>query len=262
MPDKENAVRILLIGDIVGKPGRTVLKERLGQILQTHRVDLCIANCENAAGGFGVTLEIIDFLEREGVDIFTSGNHVWDKKEIYRIFEVKETVLRPANYPEGVPGKGFTLTKTKSGHHVGILNLAGRTFMESLDCPFRAADKALETLRKSTPLIVVDMHGEATSEKIAMGWYLDGRVSAVLGSHTHVQTADEKILPNGTAYITDVGMTGPIHSVIGMKTEIALTRFLTKIPRKFEPAAGDAQFNAVLVEIDGKTGKGRHIQRI
>lgn len=262
MPDKENTVRILFIGDIVGKPGRTVLKERLGQIFQSHQVDLCIANCENAAGGFGVTLEIIEFLEREGVHVFTSGNHVWDKKEIYKIFEVKESVLRPANYPEGIPGKGFTLAQTKSGLRVGILNLAGRTFMESLDCPFRAADKAVEVLRKSTPIIVVDMHGEATSEKIAMGWYLDGRVSAVLGSHTHVQTADEKILPNGTAYITDVGMTGPIDSVIGMKTEIALTRFINKIPRKFEPATGDAQFNAVLVEIDEKTGRGRSIQRI
>lgn len=254
-------MKILFIGDIVGKPGREILKEKLGQIVKNNQIDLCIANCENVAGGFGVTLEIIDFLEREGVHFFTSGNHIWDKKEIYKVFESKETVIRPQNYPEGVPGRGFTTIKTGSGVNVGVLNLAGRIFMDQMDCPFRAADKALASLKKETNIIIVDMHAEATSEKIAMGWYLDGRVSAVLGTHTHVQTADEKILPNGTAYITDVGMTGPIHSVIGMKMEIALSRFLTRIPKKFEPASGDAQFNGVIVHIDENTGKGISISR-
>ncbi len=230
--------------------------------MQSHQIDLCIANCENVAGGFGVTLDIIDFLEREGIHLFTSGNHIWDKKEIYKVFESRNTVLRPLNYPTGVPGKGFTTVQTTSGTCVGVLNLSGRTYMESLDCPFRAADKAIESLKKETKIIIVDMHAEATSEKIAMGWYLDGRVSAVLGSHTHVQTADEKILPNGTAYISDVGMTGPINSVIGMKTQIALTRFLHKIPKKFEPASGEAQLNAVIVDIDEKTGRGISIKRI
>ncbi|MBI5187146.1 MAG: TIGR00282 family metallophosphoesterase [Nitrospinae bacterium] len=254
-------MKILFIGDIVGKPGRTLLQEKLGRVVQNNQIDLCIANCENVAGGFGVTLEIINFLEREGVQVFTSGNHVWDKKEIYQVFEAKGTVLRPQNYPEGIPGRGFATVKTASGVCVGVLNLAGRIFMDHIDCPFRAADKALASLKKETNIIIVDMHAEATSEKIAMGWYLDGRVSAVLGTHTHVQTSDEKILPNGTAYITDVGMTGPIDSVIGMKKEIAISRFLTRIPKKFEPAPGDAQFNGVIVQIDEATGKGVSITR-
>lgn len=238
------------------------MKKDLGSIVESNQIDLCIANCENAAGGFGVTLKIIEFLEREGVHLFTSGNHIWDKKEIYQIFEARGTVLRPANYPEGVPGKGFTTVRAVSGINVGVLNLSGRTFIDSLDCPFKVADKAIKSLREETKIIIVDMHAEATSEKIAMGWYLDGRVSAVLGTHTHVQTADEKILPNGTAYITDVGMTGPINSVIGMSTEIALTRFIHKIPRRFEPATGEAQFNAVIVSIDETTGVGTAIKRI
>jgi len=256
-------MRVLFIADIIGKPGRNRIRECLAETVRLHQIDLCVANCENVAGGFGVTLDIIDFLERQGVHLFTSGNHIWDKKEIYRVFESRTSVLRPANYPDGVPGRGYTtMTVPAAGACVGVLNLAGRTFMDNLDCPFRVADKAIEALSRLTNIIIVDMHAEATSEKIAMGWYLDGRVSAVLGTHTHVQTADEKILPNGTAYITDVGMTGPIHSVIGMKKEIALHRFLTRIPRKFEPASGEAQLNAVVIDIDNKTGRGISITRV
>lgn len=255
-------MKLLFIGDIVGKPGRKIIENFLGDLIKSNQIDLCVANCENVAGGFGVTLDIINLLEEKGVHLFTSGNHIWDKKDIYNVFQSKKTVLRPANYPEGTPGKGYTTTETDSGVRVGVLNLSGRTFIDNLDCPFKAADRAIESLRKETDIIVVDMHAEATSESIAMGWYLDGRVSAVLGTHTHVQTSDEKILPNGTAYITDAGMTGPVHSVIGMKIEIALTRFLTRIPKKFEPASGSAQFNGVIVDIDTDSAKGRSIQRV
>ncbi len=255
-------MKVLLIGDVVGKPGRKVLKSVLSDILKSNQIDLCIANCENAAGGFGVTLETLNALEEGGIHYFTSGNHIWDKKEIYNLFNSGRRVLRPANYPEGIPGKGFATTLSTSGLNVGILNLCGRVYIENLDCPFKSADKAIKQLKESTNIIIVDMHGEATSEKIAMGWYLDGRVSAVLGTHTHVQTADERILPNGTAYITDVGMTGPRDSVIGMKKEIALTRFLTKIPKKFEPASGMGQFNGVIVDIDEKSGKAISIERL
>jgi hypothetical protein len=255
-------MKILFIGDIVGKPGRKAVREIIPRIVSGHGIDLVIANCENAAAGFGVTREVVEELYQYGIDVLTSGNHLWDKKEVTEFIDDYETLVRPANYPAGVPGRGALVMPTPSGTYVGILNLAGRIFMQPLDCPFRTAEREIEKIRKKTSLIVVDMHAEATSEKRALGWFLDGRVSAVLGTHTHVQTADDEILPGGTAYITDVGMTGSFDSVIGIKKEMVVERFLTQIPNKFDVAQKDVRLQGVIVTVDEASGKSQGVERL
>lgn len=255
-------VKLLFIGDIIGKPGRQVLSRELHKIVDRHLVDLVIANGENAAGGFGLTEEVARELQKMGVHVITSGNHIWDKKESLGFLDRTTTLVRPGNYPEGTPGSGSTVVATPGGTKVAVLNLEGRVFMNNLDCPFRFADREVDRLRELTPIILVDFHAEASSEKNALGWYLDGRVSAVVGTHTHVQTADERILTDGTAYITDVGMTGAYDSVIGMRKEEAIQKFLTQLPTKFEVAKKDLRLNAVLIGVDEQTGKALSIERL
>ena len=254
--------KILFIGDIVGKPGRVAVRELLPALIEDYRIDLVVANCENAAAGFGVTRDVVEELFRSRVDVLTSGNHIWDKKEVLEFVEDYETLLRPANYPEGVPGFGSVVVPSPTGSPIGVINLAGRVFMHSLDCPFRSAEKEIEKLKNKTSTIVVDMHAEATSEKQALGWFLDGRVSAVLGTHTHVQTADERILPNGTAYITDLGMTGPFDSIIGTRKDVVLERFLRNMPNKFDVARGDVRLQGVVLGVDHASGKALEIERL
>ena len=254
-------MKVLFIGDIVGKPGRRAVRELLSGIIEERRIDFVIANCENAASGFGVTAEIIEELYGAHIDVLTSGNHIWDKKEVMECIDDYETLLRPANYPEGTPGRGSVVVTLPGGVSVGVLNLAGRVFMQPLDCPFRTADREIEKLRKKSRIILVDMHAEATSEKIAMGWYLDGRVAAVLGTHTHVQTADERILPEGSACITDVGMTGSFDSVIGIRKEVILQKFLLQIPNKFDVAKKDVRLQGVVVEI-AQSGRAVGVERL
>ena len=255
-------VKLLFIGDIIGKPGREALSRELHRIVDRHMVDLVIANGENAAGGFGLTAETAQELFKCGVQVLTSGNHIWDKKESLEYIKREERIVRPANYPEGTPGRGATLVRTPGGVKVGILNLEGRVFMNNLDCPFRCADREIAKLREETPIIFVDFHAEATSEKVSLGWYLDGRVSAVIGTHTHVQTADERILTAGTAYQTDAGMTGSFDSVIGVRKEDAIEKFITQRPAKFEVAKKDIRINAVVIEVDEKSGLASSIERI
>ncbi|MDD5723954.1 MAG: TIGR00282 family metallophosphoesterase [Syntrophales bacterium] len=255
-------MKVLFIGDIVGKPGRGAVKNLLPGIVGGYGVDIVIANCENAAGGFGVTRKVVDELYNDEIDILTSGNHIWDKKEISEFIGDYETLLRPANYPTGTPGKGSVIVHNGSGTSIGVLNLEGRVFMRPLDCPFRVAEREIGALKDKTNIIIVDMHAEATSEKESLGWFLDGRVSAVLGTHTHVQTADERVLPRGTAYITDAGMTGSFDSVLGIKKEVALERFLTLLPNRYEVAKGDVRLQGVLIDIDDKTGRGLSIERL
>jgi metallophosphoesterase (TIGR00282 family) len=256
-------VRILFISDIVGKPGRRILRERLPGLLDEYQVDFCVANGENAAGGVGLTGEVADDLFGLGIHVLTSGNHIWHKPEIRDLISNEPRILRPANYPSGAPGRGARVFEAANRVQVGVLNLFGRVFIPvSLDCPFRTATEQVDKLRETTPVILVDMHAEATSEKIAMGWYLDGRVSAVVGTHTHIQTSDERILPDGTAYLTDVGMTGPWRSVIGVKCEPAIQRFLTGLPQRFETASGPAQINAVFLTVDAASGRAQTIERV
>ena len=255
-------MRILFIGDIFGRPGRELVRRGLRALVDQHRVDLVIANAENAAAGFGITREIGDQLLDYGVDVMTSGNHVWDKKEALNYIGAETRLLRPANYPAGVPGNGSCLARTADGRAVGVLNLMGRVFMLGIDDPFACALREIEALKQRTRIIFVDFHAEATSEKIAMGWHLDGKVTAVVGTHTHVQTADERILPKGTAYLTDVGMTGPHDSIIGVEIEPALGRFLTALPARFEPATANPRLHAVVVEADDKTGLATDIERL
>ena len=254
-------MRILFIGDIVGSPGRNIVHERSGDIVAQQKVDLAIANCENAASGFGITPRLVEGLLAAGVEVLSSGNHIWDRKEILDYFPHQPRLLRPANYPEGDPGRGLYVGTARNGTRYAVLNLQGRVFMASIDCPFRAADRELKLIPEDVKVVIVDMHAETTSEKQAMGWYLDGRVSAVIGTHTHVVTADEQVLPGGTAYITDVGMTGPHDSVIGMDKGAILRRFLDGLPARFEVAAGNAQMNTVLLDIDESTGRARSIER-
>ena len=256
------SVRILFIGDIVGSPGRTAISRELHRLVDRHAVDLVIANGENAAGGFGITPDTAAELYRHGISLLTSGNHIWDKKDNSGFLDREERIIRPLNYPPGTPGRGSTVVETPAGIKVGVLNLEGRVYMKNLDCPFRCADVELEQLRKETPVILVDFHAETTSEKSSLGWYLDGRASAVVGTHTHVQTADERILPNGTAYITDVGMTGSFDSVIGVDKGQAIQRFLTQQSAKFDIPKKDLRINAVVVGIETKTGKAVSIERI
>ena len=255
-------MKILFIGDIVGSPGRTAVRELIPKIKKRENIDIVIANGENAAGGSGITPQIADELLGYKIDVLTSGDHIWKRKAIIEKIESDKRILRPANYPPDAPGLGATLVETKGGIKVGVINLIGRVFMQAVECPFRVAKQEIAALKKKTSVIVVDMHAEATSEKIALSWYLDGSVSALIGTHTHVQTADEKILPEGTAYITDVGMTGPFDSVIGRKKEQILVRFITQMPARFEMAEADIQLHSVVIDIDEKTGKARSIKRI
>jgi hypothetical protein len=260
-------MHILFIGDIFGRPGRTIVKERLAAIVRDRRIELIIANGENAAAGFGITPALAEDLFELNIDVITTGNHIWDKREIVDYFNVVEgngrgparRVLRPANYPADMPGWGlYEGTKGKVAY--AVINLQGRVFMAANDDPFRTADQLLQKIEAK--VIVVDMHAEATSEKLALGWYLDGRVTAVIGTHTHVPTADERVLPQGTAYITDVGMTGPYDGVIGVQKELVVGKFLNGMPVRFEPATGDVRFCAVVIECDELTGKARGIERL
>jgi len=255
-------VKILFIGDIIGKPGRQALSRELHRLVDRHTVDIVIANGENAAGGFGLTVEVAKELFSQGIHLLTSGNHIWDKKEQVQQVLSDSRIIRPANYPLGAPGGGSAILTTPGGVKVGVLNLEGRVYMKNLECPFLTADKEIEWLQKETPIIFVDFHAEATSEKSALGWYLDGRVSAVVGTHTHIQTADERILTQGTAYLTDAGMTGSFDSVIGMGKEETIQRFLTQMPSKFEVAKKDIRLNAVVIGVDEQSGKAVSIERI
>ena len=255
-------MKILLIGDIVGRPGRVIVEREVIRLREEHSIDLVVANCENAAGGAGITSSIADDLFRAGVDVLTSGNHVWRKREAFELLKLDHRVIRPANYPDGAPGSGSTIVETLSGEKVGVLNVMGRVFMEPLDCPFRTAERELARLKLVTPIVIVDMHAEATSEKVAMGWFLDGKVSCVFGTHTHIPTADERVLPQGTGFITDVGMTGPYDSVIGRRVDQVLQRFLTSLPHKSEVAERNIQLRGLLVDVDSKTGKTRSVERM
>lgn len=254
-----NVMRILFIGDIVGKPGRVILRRALRPLVERHRVDLVIANVENAAGGFGITREIGESIRELGVDVMTSGNHVWDRKEALDYIGTEPRLLRPANYPAGTPGLGRCTAATATGDPVAIINVMGRIFMQPLDNPFDVVLQELDAIRAEARVVIVDFHAEATSEKIAMGWHLDGKVTAVIGTHTHVQTADARVLPNGTACITDVGMTGPHRSVIGVDTRAALSRFVTGLPTRFETATEDTQLHAVVVTADPQSGLATEI---
>ena len=260
-------MRILFIGDIFGRPGRIIVKEKLASLVKKHSIDLIIANGENSAAGFGITGQIAEELFELGIDVLTTGNHIWDKREIVDYFGMADgnphsparRLLRPANYPGELPGWGW-YEGVKGDFHYAVINLQGRVFMTSNDDPFRTADQLIKAT--TAKVILVDMHAEATSEKISMGWYLDGRVTVVVGTHTHVPTADEMVLPNGTAFITDVGMTGPYDGVIGVKKDLVVGKFLNNMPVRFEPATGDVRLCAVVVDCDESTGRARNILRV
>jgi metallophosphoesterase (TIGR00282 family) len=251
-----------MIGDIVGRPGRRAVKQNLPELVNSLKLDMVIANGENAAGGNGITREIALELFACGVDVITMGNHVWNQKEIFSYIDKEARIIRPGNYPPGTPGSGYVVYTARNGVRLGVVNLSGRVFMQDLDCPFRKADELVGRLKEEVDIIFMDFHAEASSEKVAMGWHMDGRVSAVCGTHTHVQTADERVLPGGTAYISDVGMTGPADSVIGVKKDIVIEKFITQLPRRFEVAEGLYQFNAVLVELDEVSSRALSIRRI
>ena len=257
-------MNILIIGDVVGSPGRAIMKKALPGVVRKHDVDYVIANVENAAGGFGVTPEICQEFLAMGVDVMTSGNHIWDKREIIPAIGQFPQLLRPANYPEGQPGKGSHVGRGKDSRvAVATLNLSGRVFMPgAIDDPFQKAAAEVEALRKEAKVVIVDIHAEATSEKMALGYFLDGKVSAVVGTHTHVPTCDQRVLPKGTAYCSDLGMTGPYDSVIGVDAELIVQRFLNGMPARFETAKGDPRFAAVVVDVDPQTGRARRIERM
>ncbi|KUO75307.1 MAG: metallophosphoesterase [Clostridia bacterium BRH_c25] len=242
-------MNILFIGDVVGRPGRNYLNKNLGRLQKENAIDFTIVNGENSAGGVGITKSTYDELLGFGVDMITLGNHSWAKKEIFEFIEESDKLVRPANYPKATPGKGFRIAE-KAGKRIAVVNLCGRIYMDCIDCPFKIIDEILEEIKADTDIIIVDFHGEATSEKLAMGWYLDGKVHAVLGTHTHVQTSDERVLPGGTAYITDTGMTGPRDSILGVDKEIVIKKFITGMPARFEVASGDTVLGAVIVQID------------
>jgi metallophosphoesterase (TIGR00282 family) len=261
-------LRILFIGDIFGRPGRNIVREHFSKLVTEHRIDLSIANVENAAGGFGVTPQLAEEFFDLGIDVLTTGNHVWDKREIVDYFNSANgepysparRVLRPSNYPSGTPGTGHYEGTSRSGVPYAVINMQGRVFMASIDDPFRHADQLLKTI--AAKVVFVDFHAEATSEKVALGWYLDGRVTALVGTHTHIPTADTTILPGGTAYQTDVGMTGPYDGVIGVQKEQIIQRFLNSLPGRFEAATGDPRLCGVVVECDDQTGRATSIERI
>jgi metallophosphoesterase (TIGR00282 family) len=253
-------VKILFVGDIFGSPGRRIVADHVEDIVRANQIDLAIANAENAAGGFGITPAIAEDLFALGLDVLTSGNHVWDKRELYDYLNRQPRLLRPANYPDG-PGHGLVTVKARNGVECAVINLQGRTYMPSTDCPFRKADLLLSQIDPAIKVRFVDFHAEVTSEKMAMGWYLDGRVSAVVGTHTHVPTADTRILPGGTAYQTDCGMTGPYRSVIGVDTDTILQRFLSGMPVRMEAAKQGSELHSVIVDVDEETGKARAFRR-
>lgn len=255
-------MKVLFIGDIVGRVGRVATKALLPSIVDRYKIDLVIANGENLAGGFGLTEKTVAEVLNCGVHIITTGNHIWDKKEFIPQISKENRVLRPLNYPPKVPGYGSIIYPLSDGRKVAVINLSGRVFMSNMDCPFRTGIEEVERLSNITNVIIIDFHAEATSEKIAFGYFMDGKVSAVIGTHTHVQTADEKVLPGGTAYITDVGMTGPYNSIIGIEKEQIIQRFLTNMPIRFETAKGEGIFSAVVIEINETTGKSTAIQRL
>jgi len=247
----------------VGSPGRVAVNKLLPELKKEYNLDFVIANAENAAGGSGITPRVSQELFESGVSVLTSGDHIWKKSDVFDIIDQDERILRPINFPSGAPGRGAGIFVAKNGNKVGVVNVQGRVFMDGLlECPFKASRQALETLAKDTKIIIVDIHAEATSEKVALGWYLQDLASAVVGTHTHIQTADEKILPSGCAYITDVGMTGPYDSVIGRRIEDVLKRFLTAVPTRFEVATDDVQLHGVVLDIDDKTGKAKSIVRL
>jgi 2',3'-cyclic-nucleotide 2'-phosphodiesterase len=258
------STRILFVGDVFGRPGRRILKETLPHLVEEYSPDLVLANGENAAAGFGITPTLVEELLALGIAVLTSGNHIWDKKEIlpYLSDHADGRLLRPANYPSSSPGHGLYVGRTRSEMSYAVMNLQGRIFMPPIDCPFRTADKLLEQIPAEVKIRIVDMHAEATSEKMALGWYLDGRVTAVVGTHTHVPTADEMVLPQGTAYVTDLGMTGPYDSVIGVEKQAVIEKFLSQIPTRFDVARGDVRLSAVLIEADPDSGRAASIQRI
>ncbi len=255
-------MKILFIGDIVGRVGRRTTRSLLPVLRERHRPDLVIANCENSAGGIGVTEKIGEELLGLGIDVLTSGNHVWDKRDVVDFLTRCDRIVRPANYPPGATGRGATIVEAANGVKVGVINLQGRVFMREIDCPFRVGTDIVSALRTETPVLFVDMHAEATSEKVALGWHLSGTVSAVIGTHTHVQTADERILEKHTAYLSDAGMTGPVDSVIGIRTELSIARFVTQLPQRFEAAGGIGMLNGVVVEVDATTGAATGIERV
>jgi len=254
-------MRILFIGDIFGSPGRNVVADHVEDIVRREKVSLVIANAENAAGGFGITPGIADDLFDLGIAVLTSGNHIWDKREIYDYLDRHPRLLRPANYPADCPGKGVYVDRTKTGVPYAVVNLQGRTYLPAIECPFRTADRLLAEIGADVKVRFVDFHAEVTSEKMAMGWYLDGRVSAVIGTHTHVPTADTRLLPGGTAYQTDVGMTGPYDSVIGVDKDLVLKRFLTCMPNRMEVARGRVEFHSVIVDVEDATGRATAVRR-
>ncbi len=254
MPGRQEC-RILALGDVFGNPGRKEISRQLGRIVEEEKIDFVMANGENASGGLGITPAVADELLDLGIDVLTSGNHIWKHKEIQSYLGNQPRLLRPANYPTGAPGKGSGVFQSRDGLSIGVMSLEGRLFMSPLPCPFRAAEVELESLRKKTSLILVDLHAEATSEKRALGHYLDGRVTAVLGTHTHIPTADAEVLPGGTGYLTDLGMCGPTDSVIGIRKEQAIERFLTQLPSPFQVASGRVRLQGALINADPQTGK-------
>ncbi|HNW58692.1 MAG TPA: TIGR00282 family metallophosphoesterase [bacterium] len=258
----DNSLHILFIADIVGKPGMDVVAGLLPGLKKSHNIDLCIANGENADGGNGLTETLARQLFALGVDVITGGNHTWGNAQFRIYLDNTQKALRPLNYPPQAPGRGSTVVMTSRQIPVGVLNLQGRTFMYPIDCPFRTGHEEVARLREKTPIILVDFHAEATAEKAALAWYLDGSVSAIIGTHTHVQTADERILPKGTAFITDVGMTGPHDSVIGMDAQVAIKRFTTILPEKYRMASANIRLNGALIEVDVASGRARKISRI
>ncbi|MCP9447368.1 MAG: TIGR00282 family metallophosphoesterase [Nitrospira sp.] len=255
-------MRVLCIGDIMGEPGRRAVARAVPRLVVQRQVDVVIGNGENAAGGFGITPDLAEELFDLGLSVITTGNHAWDKKEVLDYFPRESRLLRPANYPPGVPGNGSVVVETAGGERLAVLQLMGRAHMPTIDCPFQTARREVPRLKQETAAVIVEMHAEATSEKMAMGHYLDGEVTAVVGTHTHVQTADDQILPKGTAYITDIGMTGPLHAVIGVKKELAIEKFLTGMPRRFEVASGPSVFCGVLLELDARLGKPLRFERV
>jgi len=255
-------INVLFIADIIGKPGLKIVQSSVGNLIDRYKIDFCIANGENGAAGKGLTEDIALEYFKNGIHVITSGNHIFEKFEAHKLLNQGNRVIRPLNYPKGVIGKGSVIYKLFDDVQIAVINIQGRTFMFPIDCPFNTVNEEIKKVRLVTPIIIIDFHAEATAEKMAMGWYLDGKVSAVIGTHTHVQTADETILDQGTAYITDVGMTGPFDSVIGMKKEVALKRFLHQIPVRYQPADSNLRFNGVLIRIDTESGKAEKIERL
>lgn len=255
-------MNILFIGDIVGNPGREAIKILLPKIKKEEAIDFTVANAENAAGGAGLTPGVADELLEMGVDVLTTGDHIWDRKEILEVIDKEHRILRPLNYPEGAPGIGSIVLNSRSGTKVGVINLVGRVFMQAVECPFKTGIKEVNKIKEETPVVIVDIHAEATSEKLALCWYLDGLVTAICGTHTHIQTADERIFQKGTAYLTDLGMTGPFDSVLGRRPEQIIRRFITGLPTRFEMADSNVQLQGAIINCDAKTGRANSIKRI